>query len=95
MLLNLAMQYNITIVQKYLEVGHTQMNSVHSAIERKLKNLWIHLPSDYLSPTLEADKNLFRTKLHLLIMILLRTMQIRQLVDIVQLGPGESQETRR
>lgn len=55
-LLNFSMQHNVTIIQKYLEVGHTQMegDSVHSAIERKLKNRLIHLPSDYLSATLEA-----------------------------------------
>lgn len=60
-LLNFSMQHNVTIIQKYLEVGHTQMegDSVHSAIERKLKNRLIHLPSDYLSATLEARKKPF------------------------------------
>lgn len=55
-LLNLAIQHGITIFQKYLEPGHTQMecDSVHSLIERKLKNKEIHLPSDYATITKEA-----------------------------------------
>ncbi|CAG5056101.1 unnamed protein product [Parnassius apollo] len=58
-LLNFSMQHQVAIIQKYLEVGHTQMEGdcVHSAIERKLKNRLIHLPSDYLSVTKEARKN--------------------------------------
>ena len=37
------------IVQKFLEVGHTQMecDSVHSCIERKIKGNEIHFHSDY------------------------------------------------
>ncbi|KAL4719707.1 hypothetical protein ACJJTC_007896 [Scirpophaga incertulas] len=37
----------------------TQMecDSVHAAIERKLKNREIHIPSDFISVTLEAGKN--------------------------------------
>lgn len=55
-LLNFSIKHNITITHKYLEPGHTQMecDSVHSAIERKLKNREIHLPSDYVSITKEA-----------------------------------------
>ncbi|CAB3252726.1 unnamed protein product [Arctia plantaginis] len=39
-LLHLAMARNVVITQKYLEKGHTKMevDSVHSVIERKLKN---------------------------------------------------------
>ncbi|KAL4716227.1 hypothetical protein ACJJTC_004721 [Scirpophaga incertulas] len=55
-LLRLAMIKNITITQKYLEKGHTQMevDSVHSVIERKLKNREIYLPSQYANITKEA-----------------------------------------
>lgn len=55
-LLNLSKKNNVTITQKFLEPGHTQMecDSVHSAIERKLKNREIHLPSDYVTITKEA-----------------------------------------
>lgn len=58
-LLNYSTVHNITIIQKYLEKGHTQMevDSVHSCIERKLKNRKIHLPSDYLQATEEARKH--------------------------------------
>lgn len=55
-LLRLAMTKNIVITQKYLEKGHTQMevDSVHSVIERKLKNREIFLPSQYATITKEA-----------------------------------------
>ena len=55
-LLNYAVVNNVEIVQKFLEVGHTQMecDSVHSCIERKIKGKDIHLPSDYLRISKEA-----------------------------------------
>ncbi|CAG5036894.1 unnamed protein product [Parnassius apollo] len=55
-LLLLSKQHNVIITQKFLEPGHTQMkcDSVHSTIERKLKNREIHLPSDYVTITKEA-----------------------------------------
>jgi len=55
-LLNFSVQHNVVIEQKFLIKGHTQMpcDSVHSAIERKLKNKEIHLPSDYVRITKEA-----------------------------------------
>ena len=55
-LLRLAMAKNIVITQKYLEKGHSQMevDSVHSVIERKLKNREIFLPSQYATITKEA-----------------------------------------
>lgn len=50
-LLNFAIDKNITIVQKYLQKGHTQMevDSVHSVIERKLRNKKINVPADYVT----------------------------------------------
>lgn len=50
-LTNLAMLLNITITQKYLEKGHTQMecDSMHAAIERRLRNIDITLPSGYMT----------------------------------------------
>lgn len=58
-LLRLAIDKNITITQKYIEKGHTQMevDSVHSVVERKLKNVEIFLPSQYASITKEARKH--------------------------------------
>lgn len=49
-LLNLAVLRKITIIQKYLERGHTQMecDSMHSVIERKLRNRNINVPADYV-----------------------------------------------
>lgn len=55
-LLTYALKNKIPVFQKYLERGHTQMecDSVHSCIERKLKNRDINLPSDYISASKEA-----------------------------------------
>lgn len=49
--LNISMQSNITIIQKILEKGHTQMeaDSMHSTIERKIKNRNINVPADYVA----------------------------------------------
>jgi len=52
-LLDFAVCNKVVIDQKYLTKGHTQMecDSYHSAIERKLKNVDIYLPSNYLEVT--------------------------------------------
>lgn len=58
-LLCLSHVTNVTITQKFLEKGHTQMevDSVHATIERKIKNKPIHLPSDYIRYTQTARQN--------------------------------------
>lgn len=55
-LLSFSVTNKITIYQKYLAKGHTQMevDSVHAAIERKTKNKPIYLPLDYIRLTSEA-----------------------------------------
>lgn len=55
-LLNTSILSNITIIQKILEKGHTQMeaDSMHSTIERKIKNRVINVPADYVSICQEA-----------------------------------------
>lgn len=55
-LLNFAVQNQVRIEQKFLIKGHTQMecDSVHSTIERKIKNREVYLPSDYARLTKEA-----------------------------------------
>lgn len=55
-LLSFAIDNNVEIIQKFLEVGHTQIkcDSVHSYIERKLRGRDIYLPSDYIRITQEA-----------------------------------------
>lgn len=55
-MLNISLEHEVIITQKFLEPGHTQMecDAVHAAIERKLKNREIHLPSDYITVTKEA-----------------------------------------
>lgn len=60
-LLHCAEQLGVSITQKYLTKGHTQMecDSIHSCIERKLKNRDIYLPSDYIRITKEARINPF------------------------------------
>ena len=58
-LLNFAVEHGVTIFQKCLEKGHTQMevDSAHALIERKLKGREIHLPSQYPISIREARKN--------------------------------------
>lgn len=57
-LVNLSVLHNVTIEQKFLEKGHTQMeaDSIHSTIERKLKNIDINVPADYVGVCLKARK---------------------------------------
>ena len=49
-LLNLALQKDITIIQKYLEKGHSQMevDACHSLIEKKLGKKVISVPAQYV-----------------------------------------------
>lgn len=49
-LFNLAMEENVTIIQRFLQKGHTQMeaNSMHSLIERKIRKTNINVPADYV-----------------------------------------------
>ncbi|CAH1109390.1 unnamed protein product [Psylliodes chrysocephalus] len=49
-LFNFALDKKIVIKQKILQKGHTQMevDSVHSVIERKIKNKKINVPADYV-----------------------------------------------
>lgn len=55
-LLSFAINSNVEIIQKFIEVGHIQMecNSVHNSIDRKLKGRDIYLPSDYIRIMQEA-----------------------------------------
>ena len=55
-LLHISMLKSITIEQKYLVRGHTQMevDSMHSSIECVLRNRNINLPSDYVTACQEA-----------------------------------------
>lgn len=49
-LINFLLETGITVIQKYLQKGHTQMevDSVHSVIERQICNKKIHTPADYV-----------------------------------------------
>lgn len=60
-LLSLSYQYNITITQKFLVKGHSQMecDSVHATIEKKIKNKNIEIPNDYHRLTEEARQRPF------------------------------------
>lgn len=57
-LLSTAINHNIIIEQKFLEVGHTQMeaDSMHSTIERALKNKDINVPVEYVEVCRSARK---------------------------------------
>ncbi|CAH1114230.1 unnamed protein product [Psylliodes chrysocephalus] len=56
-----SIRNNVIIEQKILEKGHTQMecDAMHSLIERKMKNRFIHMPSDYINITRKARCNPF------------------------------------
>lgn len=58
-LLNCAREYKVTIEQKFLEKGHTQMEAdhMHSLIERKLRNCVINTPADYIRICRDARMN--------------------------------------
>lgn len=58
-LLHFACSNKVTVEQEYLEVGRTQMegDSMHSLIERKLKNLKINVSADYVNVCRQARKN--------------------------------------
>ncbi|KAL4126158.1 hypothetical protein QTP88_010384 [Uroleucon formosanum] len=57
-LLHLSVVRKVTIIQKYLEKGHTQMecDSAHSTIERNYRNIDVYLPSQYSIHTIAARK---------------------------------------
>ena len=48
MYLQLSIEYKVDIIQKYLHVGHTQMecDSMHSCIERNMKHCDLYKPAD-------------------------------------------------
>lgn len=51
-----AISHNVEIYQKYLVVGHTQMecDSVHATIERKKKGRDLYVPADFITIIKEA-----------------------------------------
>lgn len=58
-LLSFSNDYNVEIIQKFLEKGHTQMevDSIHALIENKIHNQPIYLPSDYIKIAASARSN--------------------------------------
>lgn len=58
-LLHISSTKKVIIEQKYLEVGHTQMeaDAVHSTIEKKLKNKKINVPADYITVCQDARRS--------------------------------------
>ncbi|KAF0715572.1 Uncharacterized protein FWK35_00022354, partial [Aphis craccivora] len=63
-LLHLSVKYQLSITQKFLEKGHTQMecDSVHSVIERKLKKTDCYLPCQLSQITLQSRQHPFPYK---------------------------------
>ncbi|XP_049318931.1 uncharacterized protein LOC125780591 isoform X1 [Astyanax mexicanus] len=58
-LLKFATEKQKVVTQKYLEKGHTQMecDSVHSVIERRLRDRDIHVPAEYATVIRAARSN--------------------------------------
>lgn len=65
-LLTFCMETNISIEQKYLVSGHTQMecDSTHSLIERKIRKKQIYLPSQFAELIKEARQSPAPLKAH-------------------------------
>uniref|UniRef100_A0A6P7G4L6 Uncharacterized protein LOC114335877 n=1 Tax=Diabrotica virgifera virgifera TaxID=50390 RepID=A0A6P7G4L6_DIAVI len=57
-ILNFCLKQEVTVIQKYLEKGHTQMEAdmMHSAIERQLRGRDINVPGDYMQICKRARK---------------------------------------
>lgn len=57
-LLYFSIKNKVTVYQKYLEVGHTQMevDSVHSTIERKIERHEHYVPADYIRDIRKARR---------------------------------------
>lgn len=60
-LLSVSYQYEVTIIQKFLVKGHSQMecDSVHATIEKRLKNKDIEIPNDFHRATIDARQKPF------------------------------------
>ena len=63
-LLRFAVKHNITVTQKFLEKGHTQMevDSVHSTIERRLRKRQIYSPANYVEVFKQARQQPYDVK---------------------------------
>lgn len=59
-LLTYSIEKKVTIYQKFLEKGHTQMevDSVHACIEKALKNKFVYVPDDFCRSSFEARKKI-------------------------------------
>lgn len=57
----LAIKYSVTIVQKFLVKGHTQMecDSSHALIERKTRGMTVDVPNDFVEAVKAARSNPF------------------------------------
>lgn len=90
-LLSFSAEHNIPITQKFLEKGHTQMegDSVHSVIERKLKNKHIYLPSDYVRYTKSARENgAYET--HSITFDFIKNFSVKELMVYDTIRPGKA-----
>lgn len=61
----IAMKYGLKIIHRYLVKGHTQMecDSVHARIEKKIRNIDIYVPSQYMGyiSTAKVKPPLYKT----------------------------------
>nr|CAH7744796.1 unnamed protein product [Callosobruchus chinensis] len=87
-LLHVATIHKVTILQKYLLKGHTQMevDSIHSCIERVLKNTKINLPADYIEICRKARQKPFPYKVEYLTHELFKNFQIIQYYTSIRPG---------
>ncbi|KAJ4451903.1 hypothetical protein ANN_03381 [Periplaneta americana] len=96
-LFRLAINTGVTIAQKFLEKGHTQMecDSVHNSIECKLKGREITLSSQYALISKEARKKPFPYEVHYLNHNFFITFETKDLWLYDSIRPGGIKMTLR
>lgn len=94
-LLNLAIEKNVTIIQKYLERGHTQMecDAMHSTIERKIRKRKINVPADYVEICQTARRNPFPYKVEYLDHTFFKTFDKIKFVTSIRPGRATGDAT--
>lgn len=85
-----AMQHSRTITQKFLEVGHTQMecDSTHACIDRKTKNMTLSSPNDFEKAITTARDKPFPLVVHHLTHTFFRNYDDNEYLTYKSIRPG-------
>lgn len=90
-LLAYAVDNNIELIQKFLVVGHTQMecDSVHSRIEKEMKGRDVYIPHDYIRFTKDARKYPFPYVARKMVFSDFKDFTIREFQRYSSIRPGK------